>query len=386
MSDPIKVTQRYNLSHADMLEASKDVKELFVGDKPAFLIFDLSFGGTFQNDWEVDITAAEGFDTDEVVLDQLTQLTKVVEEKMDLCRHKFQSAKYFIERAFPDNGAVWDEFGYDNYDDARENQPLMVQFMKNFHKKAVKYSAKLILKNYTQIMIDEILVLSNAFDTANSNQNAFITARKTVTQTRQTAYNKVWDYVVRVCKAGQIIFHDNAAKFEQYLTPRAGTSPPITQSISFILLLTDADRTVNFDYVGGIFATGDMLTQTWETGTFNTVVLSNGIHGVLNWTYATGGEKEPKLTGGIDTIGEMNISNNRIIRFIPVGSNKCRNFNASGNNFDEPGTNGALIWLDANDEEGGTVDLSGGTNAPPTGDGIIAKNSLIAKGWTVITN
>ncbi|MEK6615327.1 MAG: hypothetical protein AABZ32_04330, partial [Bacteroidota bacterium] len=130
----------------------------------------------------------------------------------------------------------------------------------------------------------------------------------------------------------------------------------------------------------------DMLTQTWETGTFNTVVLSNGIHGVLGWTYATSGEKNPNLTGGIDTIGEMNISNNRIIRFIPVGSNKCKNFNAWNNTFDEPGTNGALIWLDANGEINGTANLGGGTNAAPTGDGIIAKNNLIAKGWTVITN
>ena len=164
------------------------------------------------------------------------------------------------------------------------------------------------------------------------------------------------------------------------------TDTPLPQSISFILLLTDADRTVSFDYTGGIFATGDMLTQTWEAGIFNTVVLSNGIHGVLQWTYSTSGEKKPILTGNTNTIGAMDIANNRMSRCIPEGSNKCRNFNAWNNNLDELSTNGILIWLDDNDEEGGTVNLSGGTNAPPTGAGLVAKNSLIAKGWTVITN
>ncbi|MEK6616898.1 MAG: hypothetical protein AABZ32_12470, partial [Bacteroidota bacterium] len=63
-----------------------------------------------------------------------------------------------------------------------------------------------------------------------------------------------------------------------------------------------------------------------------------------------------------------------------------RNFNAWNNNLDEPSTNGILIWLDKNDELNGTVNLAGGTNAPPTGAGITAKNNLIAKGWTVTTN
>jgi len=34
----------------------------------------------------------------------------------------------------------------------------------------------------------------------------------------------------------------------------------------------------------------------------------------------------------------------------------------------------------------GTVDLSGGTNAAPTGASAAAAAALVANGWTVITN
>lgn len=45
-----------------------------------------------------------------------------------------------------------------------------------------------------------------------------------------------------------------------------------------------------------------------------------------------------------------------------------------------------LIGLDNSGKTNGFANFSGGTNAAPTGVGITAKNNLIAKGWTVITN
>lgn len=48
--------------------------------------------------------------------------------------------------------------------------------------------------------------------------------------------------------------------------------------------------------------------------------------------------------------------------------------------------NAILVALDANGLLNGTLDLSGGTSAAPTGAGITAKNSLVSKGWLVMTN
>ena len=48
--------------------------------------------------------------------------------------------------------------------------------------------------------------------------------------------------------------------------------------------------------------------------------------------------------------------------------------------------NAILQALDANGISNGTLDLSGGTSAAPTGAGVTAKTSLQGKGWTVTTN
>ncbi len=56
------------------------------------------------------------------------------------------------------------------------------------------------------------------------------------------------------------------------------------------------------------------------------------------------------------------------------------------NALTEEGVNNVLQWLDGSGVEGGYVDLSGGTNAVPTGNGATAKTNLQGKGWTVVVN
>lgn len=56
------------------------------------------------------------------------------------------------------------------------------------------------------------------------------------------------------------------------------------------------------------------------------------------------------------------------------------------NALDENSVNNLFIALDANNKQGGGVNITGGTNAVPTGDGLTAKNNLVAKGWDIYTN
>jgi hypothetical protein len=56
------------------------------------------------------------------------------------------------------------------------------------------------------------------------------------------------------------------------------------------------------------------------------------------------------------------------------------------NALTEAAVNYILATLDGTDVEGGTLELDGGTNAAPTGQGLTDKASLISKGWTVTTN
>lgn len=56
------------------------------------------------------------------------------------------------------------------------------------------------------------------------------------------------------------------------------------------------------------------------------------------------------------------------------------------NALDEAAVDGVLVALDGFGLEDGEVDLSGGTNAPPSATGLTAKANLEGKGWGVTVN
>jgi hypothetical protein len=62
----------------------------------------------------------------------------------------------------------------------------------------------------------------------------------------------------------------------------------------------------------------------------------------------------------------------------------------SGNALSAASVNAILAWYAANYSLGAAgdqfIDLSGGTNAAPSGQGLADKATLIANGWTVTTN
>lgn len=219
MAKAEKITRNYSMPDADMLVFVQKILGQFKDDKADFENYDHDFAHSFESDWEAAITAAGKLPTDEAIVDQQEGLTKALEDKMDECRHKFQSSKRFIEKAFPNNQPVWNEFGYDNYDSARQVQSKMIRFMENFHRVAENYKNELIASNYTQADIDEIKTLHDELHTANTKQEAAKGGRPVATQDRIITLNKPWDVTVDVSRAGKDIYHDNAAKHESYLLP-----------------------------------------------------------------------------------------------------------------------------------------------------------------------
>ncbi|MEE9215280.1 MAG: hypothetical protein V3U54_10900 [Thermodesulfobacteriota bacterium] len=219
MGKPPKITRNYSMADAAMVEFALTILGQFKDDKAAFVSYDPDFGGTFEADWQADITAAEEVPSDEALVDAQEGLTRDVEQLMEDCRHKFQDSKRFIEKAFPDDKPVHNEFGYDNYGASRDVQTKMIFFMENFHRVAEKYSTQLIAQNYTQAHIDEIETLHDQLHDANEEQEGAKGGRPVVTQDRIIILNKPWDTTADVSRAAKAIFHKDAAKLKSYLLP-----------------------------------------------------------------------------------------------------------------------------------------------------------------------
>lgn len=223
---PNPIKRLYVISDNEMLQDSKVCHVLFIDDLPAFQGFDPMFDAAFALNWKNAVSTAEVQPTDEVYRDQLQTKTQSVQEAMANCRAKYNEVKYYVRKAFPTNAGVQQEFGLDNYDSVRKSDVLMRNFMIQLHKAADKYSAELTAPgiNYSAPQIADIMLLADALDVQNIDQDKFKEEQQTATQNRITSMNNVWGFRTRVSEASKLIFAGDFAKYQQYLLPSTGTN------------------------------------------------------------------------------------------------------------------------------------------------------------------
>lgn len=267
------ITRIYKTSDPFMQEFTKTMREHFVEDQAAFATFDPDFANPYEEVWLTAINTSGAQPTDEIVIDQLTQLTADVEAAMTNARNKFQDSKYFIEKAFPNNVPVWNEFGYDNYNGIRLDQRGMIEFMKLLHTTATKYAAELTTAGYNAAAIAEIETLMVALDTANTTQEKFKGDRGVITQTRISAHNALWDITTRTSKAGKVVFRNDAARYNLCLLPASDENPA---QLSIIGIVTDQATSDPIQEAEVSIASEGITVLTDSNGAFGIASLANG--------------------------------------------------------------------------------------------------------------
>lgn len=242
-----KVVRLYNCPDTVMLDSGDTLWTLYVEDEAEFNSYNaVMFPPEFKTNFQNHITAARNVTKDEIVVDEQEVETLEVTAKMKECFAYFQKMKPTIMFAFPNKQAVWNQFGFDDYDFARRSQGRMVQFMEMLHKTSVKYSVELIAKGWTQVKIDECETLASEIKAENTEQEQAKKDRPVETQDRIIILNTCWQDMVFVTNAAKAVFYDNFAKLHQYTLPVGGS---------------DEQHTFNVDVTAG--ATENVIEQTF---------------------------------------------------------------------------------------------------------------------------
>lgn len=97
------------------------------------------------------------------------------------------------------------------------------------------------------------------------------------------------------------------------------------------------------------------------------------------------------ITGAVDismlsALTQFDLSGNEGLTSVQLPESNLNDVLIYNCALTETAVNNILQWLDGSQVSNGYVDLSGGTNAVPTGNGITAKVNLQNKGWSVIVN
>lgn len=97
------------------------------------------------------------------------------------------------------------------------------------------------------------------------------------------------------------------------------------------------------------------------------------------------------ITGNVDlsmlpALTGFDLGGNAGVTSVNLPESSFNDVNINNAALTEASVNYILGWLDGGGATNGYVDLSGGTSAIPTGDGLTAKSNLEGKGWTVNVN
>ena len=250
----VKIIRLYNCPDPTMIESADTLIALYIVDESEFfdynaLMFPLGYKTTFQTH----ITAAHDVIKDEVVVDEQQEETGEVTEKMKECYAYFQKMKPTIMFTFQNKPAVWNQFGFNDYDFARRSHGRMVQFMDMLHKTSVKYSVELIAAGWTQVKIDQCETLAGELKTENTEQEQAKKDRPVETQERIIILNTCWEDMVFVTNAAKAVFYDNFAKLHQYTLPAGGADEQHTFDLDIAIGETE-------NVTEQIFAAEDEIT------------------------------------------------------------------------------------------------------------------------------
>ena len=252
------IQRKYHMTDAALIQWLRKMHALLLLYLADFTAYDLMFDALYATALNTEIDDAEALPDDPVVLGQQKALTEQVTANMILARDYFQHIKRFVKKAFPDSHAVWDEFGFSRYDEARNLQSKMIFFLRDLHVTADKYKTELIAVNYTQPMIDEILTIHGQLTSSDSSQEVKKETRSVDTEARVEAYNALYVKSADICESGQYIYRDDPAKYNMFIIPvDKGHKDIYTGPVGGGLTVTIIER----DF------TGDIMIELTNVGT-----------------------------------------------------------------------------------------------------------------------
>lgn len=215
-----KIKRLFNLPHATLLQHAEVVAKNYPGDVDVFAAFDSTFSVEYGARLLTSLDAARAVKSDQVVIDEMAQHTKLVNEAMKDCLDAYKSLAYFVKKAFKDEKHIQDQFGFNDLNKLRGSQPKMIVFMENHAGTAIRYKAELVAAGCSEELIDSLPEKAKALKIAEREQESFKHERASISADRTAKMNALYEPLKALHNAAQIIFEDQDAKKAIYSLPK----------------------------------------------------------------------------------------------------------------------------------------------------------------------
>lgn len=216
--------RQFKVPEATLLEYAEVVAEMFAIDAADFIAFDSTFTVEYGISIKNAVGAVTALKSDQVIIDQMAELTQNVLDAMSTCNTDYKTVAYFVRKAFKNNKAVQNQFGFNDIEKVRKSQPRMVLFMEEHAGTAMEHKTELVAQGCTETLIDKLLLDAQNLKLANIKQEKFKKERGVITQERVKLLNEVYMLLKPINDVAQIIYSDDAAQLAKYSLPKPKSS------------------------------------------------------------------------------------------------------------------------------------------------------------------
>ncbi len=214
----------FKIQEAKLLQHAEVVARLYPTDVVDFSALDSTFTAEYGTTIKDAINAVTALKSDQVIIDEMAECTQDVLNAMATCNTDYKTVAYFVRKAFKNNKAVQNQFGFNDIEKVRRSQPRMVLFMEEHAGTATDHKAELMAEGCNEVLIDKLLVGAQNLKEANIKQEKFKKERGVITQERVNRLNNVYLLVKPINDIAQIIYSDNPAQLAKYSLPKPKSS------------------------------------------------------------------------------------------------------------------------------------------------------------------
>jgi len=220
----------YSTSDAEMLETADVIAASLNDDIADFTAFDSTLTADYVTTVQGAVGRVKEIKPDNVVIDEMSEWTQKVDAAMKKSSDAYSNLAYFIRKAFNGNVAVQNQFGLNDYKKIRNNQAKMVLFMETLGDQATAHHDDLVAAGCSEGVITTVSEVATELSESNIGQEKFKKERGVLTQERVKRLNEVYQLLVPLSEAAQIIYRDDPARLSKYtLTsakPAGGADEP----------------------------------------------------------------------------------------------------------------------------------------------------------------
>ena len=214
-----EIKRKFPYADPVLFEHASTVVSFLPTDIGDFTTYDSTFGQPVIDNLQASITTAEATKSDDVIIDELAELTGIVEQNMENCKEVYKTVAYFARKVYKNNKAIQNQFGLNDYKKAYNNQAKMIVFMRSLADTTAKYQADLIAGGMNENVVTSLPTIQQGLFEANNNQEMFKKQRGKFTQDRVEKMNLLYDQLLPISNAAREIYASDPAQLAKYVLP-----------------------------------------------------------------------------------------------------------------------------------------------------------------------